>query len=188
MEKTKVQADELLGWFVERILEARRNRERHDAMATDDPSCTIYLAGLLAHMASTPWLQDLDRHGERLDIDVARRTAKDASLRQRMETYRAAADRYLLYLGLWDGLQGNQQGRYYQITEDNIANRTSAYFGFASDLARRLPPPSSQYASIFRELAMHLGSWLGILLSLRGDVLGLRPRLTPGEEFHLTRA
>lgn len=188
MDATRMQEGELFGWFIERILEARETCERRDALAGENPACTIYLAGLLAHMASTPWLRDLDRNGERLDMDVARRASKADSPRQRMEAYRSAADRYLLYLGLWDGLQGNQQGRYYQITEDNIANRTCAYYGYAADLAGRLPPPSSQYAGIFQELAGNLASWLGILLAMRGDILGLRPVLTSGEEFHLTRA
>lgn len=185
METIDLQTRDLFGWFTERILEVRQSREKHDVLADENPMCTIYLAGLLTHMMATPWLVDLDRHGPRLDMDVAGQTSKSESPRQRMDVYRSAADRYLLYLGLWDGLQGRQQGRFYQITERNLANRACAYYGFASDLAQRLPPPSSQYSRVFREFAINLGAYLGILLAMRGDVLKLYPTLTAGEEFHL---
>ncbi|MCB9497628.1 MAG: hypothetical protein H6686_12150 [Fibrobacteria bacterium] len=186
MEGIDLQTRDLFGWFAERILEARQKRERHDVLGEEEPACTIYLAGLLTHMTSRQWLVHLDQKGERLDMDVAHRASKEGSPRQRLETYQAAADRYLLYLGLWDGLQGNQQGRYYQITEDNLANRASAYYGFAADLAGRMPPPRSQHVRVFQEFAINLRAWLGTLLSLRGDILGLYPTLSPGEEFHLS--
>lgn len=188
MERIELEKRDLFGWFAEKILETRRSREHRDALTQEDPACTIYLAGLLTHLISAPWLLELDRQGKRLDMDVAEGTPKDASVRTRLETYRHAADRYLLYLGLWDGLQGRQAGRYYQITEDNLARRASAYYGFASDLAVRLPPPGGQNAGIYRELALNLGMYLGILLAMRGDVLHLYPVLTPGEEFHLAKA
>jgi hypothetical protein len=180
-----LQTPSLFGWFVERILEVRKEREKRDVLTDENPAATIYLAGLLAQQLWAPWLALLDRHGERLDMDVARRTDKAAGPRQRMETYRAAADRYLLYLGLWDGLQGNQQGRFYQVTEANLADRACTYYGFAADLADRLPPPSSHNAKVFHEFSVNFGMYLGILLAMRGDVLHLNPVLTPGEEFHL---
>lgn len=185
MDTIDLNTRDLFGWFTERILEVRQSREKRDVLAAEEPMCTIYLAGLLAHMQQTPWLAALDREGPRLDIDVADRTPKTQSPRQRLEVYRCAADRYLLYLGLWDGLQGRQQGRYYQITENNLANRASAYYGFASDLAQRLPPPSGHQAKVFKEFANNLGTYLGILLDMRGDVMKLFPTLTAGEEFHL---
>ena len=185
MEPIQLETRDLFGWFTEKILETRQARERHDALTQEEPLSTLYLAGLLTRLLSTPWPVALDRSGERLDMDVAKQATKEGTPRQRMETYRAAADRYLLYLGLWDGLQGRQRGRYYQITEDNLAHRASAYYGFASDLAERLPPPTAQNARIFRELCLNLGMYLGILLSMRGDVLNLFPRLTSGQEFHM---
>ena len=97
-----------------------------------------------------------------------------------------AADRYLLYLGLWDGLQGRQRGKFFQITEANLADRACAYYGYAADLAKSLPAPSSRNAKVFQELSQNFGMYLGILLSMRGDVMNLHPVLTPGEEFHLT--
>jgi hypothetical protein len=188
MEAIEVQTRDLFGWFTEKILEVRQTRGKHEVHSQEDPMTTIYLASLLTHLISSPWLLDLDKSGHRLDIDVAERTSKSATTtRQRMEIYRAAADRYLLYLGLWDGLQGRQQNRYYQITEDNLANRAVAYYGYASDLAERLPPPSSQTAQVLHELSMNLGMYLGILLAMRGDVFHLYPTVTPGEEFHLIR-
>ena len=187
MEAIEVQGD-LFGWFTEKILEVRQTRAKHDVQTQEDPLTTIYLASLLTHLISSPWLLELDRSGPRLDIDVAEQTSKAATTtRQRMETYRAAADRYLLYLGLWDGLQGRQQDRYYRISEANLANRASAYYGYASDLAERLPPPSSHTAQALHELSMNLGMYLGILLAMRGDVLHLDPAMSAGEEFHLLR-
>lgn len=185
MDTIDLKTRDLFGWFTERILEVRQNREKRDVLAAEEPMCTIYLAGLLTHMQQTPWLATLDKEGPRLDMDVADRTPKTQSPRQRLEVYRSAADRYLLYLGLWDGLQGRQQGRFYQITENNLANRASAYYGFASDLAQRLPPPSAHQAKVFQEFATNLGTYLGILLDMRGDVMKLFPTLTAGEEFHL---
>lgn len=188
MEAIELERRDLFGWFVEKILETHRSREKHEVLCQEDPMSTVYLAGLLTHLISAPWMMELDHSGARLDMDVATRTQKDGTPRQRMEVYRAAADRYLLYLGLWDGLQGRQKGRYYQITEDNLANRASAYYGFAADLAERLPPPTSQNAHVFHELELNLGMYLGILLAMRSDVLHLYPTLTPGEEFHLTKS
>ncbi|MEK7392314.1 MAG: hypothetical protein AAB214_07085 [Fibrobacterota bacterium] len=185
MEAIEVQTRDLFGWFTEKILEVRRAREKRDVLSEEDPTATIYLAGLLTHMIAAPWLAELDHNGPRLDIDMAQRTSKADTTRQRMEIYRSAADRYLLYLGLWDGLQGRQQGRYYQITEDNLANRACAYYGYAADLAHRLPPPSSQTAKVLNEYSLNLGMYLGILLAMRGDVLHLYPAMTKGEEFHL---
>lgn len=187
MEAIEVQTRDLFGWFTEKILEVRQSRGKHEVQTQEDPMTTIYLASLLTHLISSPWLLELDRTGPRLDMDVAERTSKATTTRQRMEIYRAAADRYLLYLGLWDGLQGHQQDRYYRITEDNLANRACAYYGYASDLAERLPPPSSQTAQVLHELSMNLGMYLGILLAMRGDVLHLYPAMTKGEEFHLIR-
>lgn len=188
MEAIEVQTRDLFGWFTEKILEVRHTRGKHEFQSQEEPLATIYLAGLLTHLISSPWLVELDQSGPRLDIDVAERTSKlDTTTRQRMETYRAAADRYLLYLGLWDGLQGRQQNRSYQITEDNLANRACAYYGYASDLAERLPPPSSHTAQVLHEFSLNLGVYLGILLAMRGDVLHLYPVLTPGEEFHLVK-
>jgi hypothetical protein len=187
MEAIEVQGD-LFGWFTEKILEVRQTRGKHEVQSQEEPLTTIYLASLLTHLISSSWLSDLDRSGPRLDLDVAERTSKAAtSTRQRMEVYRSAADRYLLYLGLWDGLQGRQKNRFYQITEDNLANRAVAYYGYASDLAERLPPPSSQSAQVLHELSLNLGMYLGILLAMRGDVMHLYPTVTPGEEFHLLR-
>lgn len=185
MDIVAMQDRELFGWFVERILETRRQRERHDVMMAEDPAATIYLASLLAHMVEAPWLSRIDREGERLDIDVSDKASKLRSPRERMDAYRSAADRYLLHLGLWDGLQGRQSGRFYQITEDNLANRASSYYGFAAQLAERLPPPTSRISSILSEFARNLRDYLGILLSMRGDVLHLLPTLTPGQEYHL---
>lgn len=187
MDGIEFEKRDLFGWFAEKILETRHAREHRDALTQEEPACTIYLAGLLTHLMSAPWLLELDRSGGRLDMDVSDHARKDAPVRTRLDAYRHAADRYLLYLGLWDGLQGRQAGRYYQITEDNLAHRASTYYGFASDLAGRLPAPASQHASIYRELALNLGMYLGILLAMRGDVLHLYPSLTPGEEFHLVK-
>ncbi len=187
MEPMELENRDLFGWFVERILETQHSREKHEVMCHEDPMSTVYLAGLLTHLISAPWMLQLDSTGERLDMDVAEHTAKEGSVRHRMEVYRTAADRYLLHLGLWDGLQGRQRGRPYQITEDNLANRASAYYGFAADLAQRLPPPTSQTAHVFHELGLNLGMYLGILLAMRGDVFHLYPTLTAGEEFHLTK-
>lgn len=185
MDLVDITQRDLFGWFVERILEARKEREKRDVLFEEDPAATIYLASLLAHMAEAPWLSRVDRQGERLDMDVAEKTSKMNSPRERLEGYRCAADRYLLHLGLWDGLQGRQVGRYYQITEHNLADRASAYYGFAAHLAERMPPPVSRTAGIFAEFARNLRTYLGILLSMRGDILHLLPVLTPGEEFHL---
>ena len=186
MEGLELQTQNMLGWFVERILEVRKEREKRDVLSQEEPIATIYLAGLLTQMISTPWLVLLDRHGERLDSDLAMRTDKADTPRRRMECYRAAADRYLLYLGLWDGLQGRQQGRYYQISEANLADRACAYYGFAADISERLSPPSARQAKVFHEFSVNFGMYLGILLAKRGDVLNLHPVLTPGEEFHLS--
>ena len=185
MEAIEVQTRDLFGWFTEKILEVRRTREKREVLSEEDPTATIYLASLLTHMITSPWLAQLDVKGPRLDIDIAQRASKSDTTRQRMEVYKSAADRYLLYLGLWDGLQGHQQGRYYQITEDNLANRACAYYGYAADLAHRLPPPSSQTAKVLNEYSLNLGMYLGILLAMRGDVLHLNPVMTTGEEFHL---
>lgn len=185
MEFVAMKDRELFGWFVERILETRRQREKHDVVLEEDPAATIYLASLLTHMSQAPWLARIDQVGERLDMDVAERTSKMNPIRERLDAYRSAADRYLLHLGLWDGLQGRQVGRYYQITESNLADRASAYYGFAAHLATRLPPPSSRIAEVLSEFARNLRDYLGILLDMRGDVLHLYPSLTRGEEFHL---
>ena len=184
-ELLQLRIRDLFGWFVERIREVREERANWDYVPEEDPTVTLYLAGLLHQQLWAPWAALLDHHGERLDMDVARRASKADTPRQRMEVYRAAADRYLLHLGLWGGLQGRQQGRFYQVTEANLADRACAYYGFAADLAERLPKPSSRNAAIFRELSTNFGTYLGILLSLRGDVFHLRPVLTAGEEFHL---
>lgn len=183
----QLRVGDLVGWFIERIRETRRRRESWDYVPEEDPAATIYLAGLLHQQLWAPWAALLDQHGERLDMDVARRAGKAETVRRRMEIYRAAADRYLLHLGLWGALQGRQQGRYYQITEANLADRACAYYGFAADLAMRLPKPSLHNARVFGELSENFGTYLGILLSLRGDVFNLRPVLTAGEEFHLLR-
>lgn len=185
MSNIDLETKDLFGWFAQRILETYQVRERHQTQTQEDAACTIYLAGLLTHLTSSPWLARLDQEGQRLDMDVSSQASKESSMRARLEAYRRAADRYLLYLGLWDGLQGHQAGRYYQITEDNLARRASAYYGFASDLATRLPPPSNQNAGVFRELALNLGMYLGILLAMRGDVFHLYPSMGAGEEFHL---
>ena len=151
----------------------------------EEPAATLYLAGLLYQMLWSPWLALLDHHGERLEFELALKTNKTDSPRRRMEIYRATADRYLLHLGLWDGLQGRQRGRFHQITEANLADRACEYYGYAADLAKRLPSPSYRNAKIFQELSLNFGTYLGILRSMRGDVLNLHPVLTPGEEFHL---
>jgi hypothetical protein len=187
MERIKLhQMRDVNGWFVERINEVRREREKRDVLLDEEPAATLYLAGLLSHMLWSPWLALLDRHGERLEMEVALRTNKSDSPRRRMELFRAAADRYLLYLGLWDGLQGRQRGKFFQITEANLADRACAYYGYAADLAKSLPAPSSRNAKVFQELSQNFGMYLGILLSMRGDVMNLHPVLTPGEEFHFT--
>jgi hypothetical protein len=36
-------------------------------------------------------------------------------------------------------------------------------------------------------LSCHLGSYLAMLLALRGDILGLFPVVSAGQEFHLAR-
>jgi hypothetical protein len=174
-------------WFLSRLLETRRTRERHEVLEGDDAAALVYLAGLLAHLVCSPWLLDLDRHGPRLDIDVADATGKERSPRDRLEVLRCAADRYLLYLGLWDGLQGNQQGRYYQVTEGNLADRACRYYSVSADLAERFPAPVHRLVPVLRELSCHLGSYLALLLALRGDVLGLFPVVSGGQEFHLAR-
>ncbi|MEN9355502.1 MAG: hypothetical protein RL318_2827 [Fibrobacterota bacterium] len=176
---------ELLGWFTEKILEARKLREKHDIFFDDDAEEVMYLAGLLTHMAQAPWLALVDARGERLDMDVASRTDKERSLRERQATYQTTAERYLLHLGLWDGLQGNQRGRFYQITESNLADRASGYYAIASDLSARLPRPLCQKQTLLRHMADHLGMWMGILMTLRGDVLNLLPVVSTGQEFHL---
>jgi len=177
----------LLGWFTERLLDARAIREKHDICFEDDGEEIMYMAGLLERMTRAPWMSELDQRGERLDMDVADRTGKERSLRERQAVYQATAERYLLHLGLWDGLQGNQRGRYYQITEGNLADRACGYYGIASDLSARLPRPVCFKQTLLRHMADHLGLWLGILSTLRGDILELLPRITPGEEFHLAR-
>ena len=177
----------LLGWFTERLLDARAIREKHDICFEDDGEEIMYMAGLLERMTRAPWMSALDQRGERLDMDVADRTGKERSLRERQAVYQATAERYLLHLGLWDGLQGNQRGRYYQITEGNLADRACGYYGIASDLSARLPRPVCFKQTLLRHMSDHLGMWLGILTTLRGDILELLPRITPGEEFHLAR-
>jgi hypothetical protein len=147
----------------------------------------MYLAGLLEHLLSASWLIDLDRAGSRLDMDVALATDKMRVPRERWESLRRTADRYLIYLGLWDGLQGSQQGRFYQITEGNLADRACRYYAVSADLADRFPSPVRRLAPVLRELSEHFGSYLSLLLSLRADVLGLFPVLTSGQEFHLAR-
>lgn len=176
---------ELLGWFTEKLLEARRLREKHDILFEDDAEEIVYLAGLLTHQAQAPWLAQVDARGERLDMDVAQRTGKELSLRERQATYQATAERYLLHLSLWDGLQGNQRGRFYQITESNLADRARGYYGISADLSARLPAPLCRKQTLLRHMADHLGMWMGILMTMRGDVLNLLPVVTPGEEFHL---
>jgi hypothetical protein len=174
-------------WFLSRLLESRENLERHDVLEGDDPAAMMYVAGLLSHLVCSSWLLDLDRHGPRLDIDVAEATGKERSPRDRLEVLRATADRYLLYLGLWDGLQGNQQGRYYQVTEGNLADRACRYYSVSADLAERFPAPVHRLVPVLRELSCHLGSYLAMLLALRGDILGLFPVVSAGQEFHLAR-
>jgi len=174
-------------WFLSRLLESREARERHDLFEGDDPAAMVYVAGLLSHLVCSSWLMDLDRRGPRLDMDVADATGKERSPRDRLEVLRATADRYLLYLGLWDGLQGNQQGRYYQVTEGNLADRACRYYSVSADLAERFPAPVHRLVPVLRELSCHLGSYLALLLALRGDVLGLFPVVSGGQEFHLAR-
>ncbi len=174
-------------WFLSRLLETRKTRERHDILESDDPAVLVYVAGLLSHLVSSPWLIDLDRHGPRLDMDVADATGKERSPRDRLDVLRCAADRYLLYLGLWDGLQGHQQGRFYQISEGNLADRASRYYSVSADLAERFPAPIHRLVPVLRELSCHLGSYLALLLSMRSDVLGLFPVVSEGQGFHLAR-
>lgn len=174
-------------WFLSRLLETRKTREKHDLLEGDDAAALVYVAGLLAHLVCSPWLLDLDRQGPRLDIDVADATGKERSPRDRLGVLRAAADRYLLYLGLWDGLQGHQQGRFYQITEANLADRASRYYSVSADLAERFPAPVHHLVPVLRELSCHLGSYLALLLTLRSDVLGLFPVVGNGQDFHLAR-
>src|ERR1035437_9650175 len=147
-------------WFLSKLLESRETREKHDVMDAVDRAALVYVSGLLAHLVCSPWLIDLDRHGPRLDIDVADATGKERPPRDRLEVLRSAADRYLLYLGLWDGLQGHQQGRYYQITEGNLAARPSRYYSVSADLAERFPAPVHRLVPVLRELSCHLGSYL----------------------------
>jgi hypothetical protein len=176
-----------LDWFVSRLLDSRKNLERHDVLEGDDPAAMMYVAGLLSHLVCSSWLLDLDHHGPRLDMDVAEATGKERSPRDRLEVLRATADRYLLYLGLWDGLQGNQQGRYYRVTEGNLADRACRYYSVSADLAERFPAPVHRLVPVLRELSCHLGSYLAMLLALRGDILGLFPVVSGGQEFHLAR-
>lgn len=187
MEMDITSKGDLFGWFVERLLDARGLKERHDVLFQDDGEEIVYLAGLLEHMTSAPWLARLDAVGERLDMDVASRTGKEKGLRDRQAVYQATAERYLLHLSLWDGLQGNQRDRYYRIDEDNLANRASGYYGLAAELSARLPPPVCTRQPLLRHMADHLGMWLSLLSTLRGDILGLLPTLSPGQDFHLAR-
>ncbi len=187
MEMDITPKGDLFGWFLERLLDAKGLRERHDVLFQDDGEEIVYLAGLLEHMTNATWLARLDTLGERLDMDVAERTGKDRGIRERQAAYQAAAERYLLHLSLWDGLQGNQRDRYYRIDEHNLADRASGYYGIAAELSSRLPPPVCTRQPLLRHMADHLGMWLSLLSTLRGDILGLFPVLTPGQNFHLAR-
>ena len=155
-----------------------------------DEDVNMYLCSLLESFKSSP-LGSLRRElTSATDFDVFARVSQANSDRERFIIYKTNADCLLMsatvFPGLLESITTHRTVR--RLSEREMLERAATYYSLASSYVQKCKKARSATGRALLKLSRYIEKYAEILTNVSLKNLKLVRRLSPGEEYHLTRS
>ena len=159
-----------------------------DHESDGDEEVNVYVAGLLESVVTGKFYSDNADHLAISATDVCEMADASESDRQKAGIYRTNADHRFLAFGLFAGWGEHVGTSRRAVTPDGAElEDAQQFYAWAALFVARLPSRYQALGVTFEKLADHFDIYREALRHMAANHLGLLPRLSRGETFHLER-
>lgn len=172
------------------LLGARREASFPSNEGGFDEDVNVYLVGLLGRFFSPGYHQEARLYVHSFDLDLRRRAEESGDPRQIYRLYKVNADHLLLAIGLFQSVEGLQQGARPLLERQprELEGRGGLYYQIASSRLRHLKRSGSGTETALSKLGNGFSRYAEVLRYLRSSYFQLTRRLGEGTLYHLARA